>query len=96
MKELQAKRDREEEERVRAMPPKEREEWRKKKERSTGKQLFEQSIALATSDEGLYEEGAAEVDMSQYTREAREAERRREEEEEERRRRGLVGDSDEE
>jgi hypothetical protein len=57
-----------------------------------GRQLFEQSATLATSDEGLYEEGAAEVDMSQYTREAREEERRRAEEEEERARRGLVGD----
>lgn len=62
-----------------------------------GRQLFEQSKTLATSDEALYEEGAAEVDFSQYSREEREAERRREEEEEEKQRRGLVGvDSDNE
>jgi hypothetical protein len=54
--------------------------------------LFEQSKALATSDEALYEEGAAEVDFSQYSREQREADRRRAEEEEENRRRGLVAD----
>ncbi|GFZ52107.1 hypothetical protein JCM24511_09880 [Saitozyma sp. JCM 24511] len=92
MKELKAKREREEEERVRAMMPKEREEWKRKRDRLSGRQLFEQSATLATSDEGLYEEGAAEVDMSQYTREAREEERRRAEDEEERARRGLVGD----
>jgi hypothetical protein len=62
---------------------------------SPGKQLFETSKALATSDEALYEEGAAEVDMSQYTRAEREEERRREEEEEERRRQGLVADGEE-
>lgn len=60
----------------------------------TGRQLFENSSTLATSDEALYEEGAASVDMSQYTREAREAERRREEEEAEKRRRGLLNDGD--
>lgn len=55
-----------------------------------GKQLFETSQSLATSDEALYEEGGEAVDMSKYTREEREAERRREEEEEERRRAGMV------
>lgn len=59
-----------------------------------GRQLFEQSKTLATSDEALYEEGTAEVDISQYSREQRDAERRREEEEEERRRTGLVGGAD--
>lgn len=59
-----------------------------------GRQLFETSRALATSDEALYEEGAAEVDLKQYTREERENERRREEEEEEKRRKGLVGGDD--
>jgi hypothetical protein len=38
------------------------------------------------------EEGVAEVDMSQYTREARDEQRRKEEEEEEKRRSGLVAD----
>lgn len=65
---------------------------------NTGRQLFEQSKTLVTSDEALYEEGSAEVDLSQYSREQRDADRRKEEEEEERRRAGLVGagDSDEE
>jgi hypothetical protein len=102
---LRAKRDKEEEDRVKALTPREREDYKKKKERptgelerlrrrqsadSSGKQLFETSQTLATSDEGLYEEGGEAVDMSKYTREEREAERRREEEEEERRRAGLV------
>ncbi|WWC90407.1 uncharacterized protein L201_005342 [Kwoniella dendrophila CBS 6074] len=92
--ELKAKKIKEEEERVKALNPKEREDWRKRKERPTGRQLFENSTALATSDEGLYEEGVEEVDMRKYTREQREAERRKEEEEEERRRQGLVRDAD--
>ncbi|OCF35763.1 hypothetical protein I316_02255 [Kwoniella heveanensis BCC8398] len=88
--EIKAKREKEEEDRVKAMIPKEREEWRKRKERPTGRALFESSATLATSDEGLYEEGVEEVDLRQYSREKREEERRKEEEEEERRRRGLV------
>lgn len=36
MKELKAKREREEEERVRAMMPKEREEWKRKRDRLSG------------------------------------------------------------
>ncbi|WRT68695.1 uncharacterized protein IL334_005675 [Kwoniella shivajii] len=97
--ELRVKREKEEEDRIKALPPKEREDWKKRKERPTGRQLFESSTALATSDEGLYEDGVEEVDMRKYTREEREAERRKEEEEEERRRQGLVrgdGDSDNE
>ncbi|WVR09324.1 hypothetical protein IAU60_006390 [Kwoniella sp. DSM 27419] len=97
--EIRAKREKEEEDRVKALPPREREDWRKKKDRPSGRQLFETSTALATSDEALYEEGVEEVDMRQYSREAREAERRREEEEEERKAAGLVdvaNDSDNE
>lgn len=70
--ELAAKREKAEEDRIRALPPKEREDHRKRKERPTGKQLFENSKVLATSDEALYEEGAEEVDFSKYTREERE------------------------
>ncbi|KAK4683937.1 hypothetical protein P7C73_g6272, partial [Tremellales sp. Uapishka_1] len=95
MKELKSKRDKEEEERIKSLPPKEREEWRRRRERLSGRQLFESSQTLATSDEGLYE-GGGEVDIAQYSREDREAERRKEEEEEERRRQGLVAaDGDE-
>ncbi|WVQ80025.1 hypothetical protein IAT38_002126 [Cryptococcus sp. DSM 104549] len=93
--ELDAKREKEEADRIRALPPKEREDWKKRRDRLSGRQLFETSQTLATSDEALYEEGTEEVDLSKYTREEREAERRREEEEDERRRRGVVeGDSD--
>lgn len=49
---------------------------------TTGRQLFEKNAALATSDEALLEEGVAEVDLAQYSREERERERRRLEEEE--------------
>ncbi|KAK1921000.1 ubiquitin-conjugating enzyme/RWD-like protein, partial [Papiliotrema laurentii] len=93
--EMRAKKEKEEEDRVKALSPKEREEYRRKKERPTGKQLFETSQTLATSDEAMYEDGAVALDMSQYTREQREAERRREEEEEEKQRLGLVGDGNE-
>ena len=60
-----------------------------------GKQLFESSQTLATSDEALYEEGTGEVDLTQYSREEREEARRREEEEEERTRKGLVDTGEE-
>ncbi|ORX38215.1 ubiquitin-conjugating enzyme/RWD-like protein [Kockovaella imperatae] len=95
LEELRQKRDKEESDRLKALPPKEREDFKRRKERPSGKQLFQSSQALATSDEALYEEGAQEVDMSKYTREEREKERRLEEEEAERARRGLVdGDDD--
>ncbi|WVQ77636.1 hypothetical protein IAR50_007324 [Cryptococcus sp. DSM 104548] len=94
--ELAQKRRKAEEDRIRALPAKEREDYKKRQARLTGKQLFESgNKAAVVEDEGLYEEGAEEIDMRKYTREEREAERRKEEEEEERARRGLVeGDSD--
>ncbi|KAL7420615.1 hypothetical protein Q5752_004566 [Cryptotrichosporon argae] len=94
--EIKRRREKEEEDRVRALPPKEREDYRKRRDRPSGKQLFETSKVLANSDEALYDDDATEVDMAQYTREAREAERRREEEEDEQRREGIVVDSDDE
>ena len=90
MAELKEKREQQEADRVRALPPKEREEYKKKKDRLTGKQLFLTQQNLATSDEALYEAGDVSVDLSKYTREAREAERRKEEEEEEKARQGLL------
>lgn len=59
-----------------------------------GRQLFEKNAALATSDEALLEEGVAEVDLAQYSREERERERRRIEEEEEGKGLGVDWDSD--
>ncbi|EIW68494.1 hypothetical protein TREMEDRAFT_63666 [Tremella mesenterica DSM 1558] len=88
MSELKIKREKEEEERVRGLPPKEREEWKRRKERPTGKTLFE--VGGAMEDIKLYEEESNEVDLTQYTREERERQRLEEEEEEEKRRDGLV------
>ncbi|GMK58301.1 hypothetical protein CspeluHIS016_0503330 [Cutaneotrichosporon spelunceum] len=70
MKELSERRTKNEEERVRALGAKEREDVRRKQARQSGRQLFETSKVSATSDEALYEDGEA-VDMSQYTREER-------------------------
>ncbi|CAD6568211.1 MAG: hypothetical protein TREMPRED_004360 [Tremellales sp. Tagirdzhanova-0007] len=95
LSDLNVKRDKEENERIKALPPKEREEYRRRRERLSGKQLFESSQTLATSDEALYEEGTGEVDLTQYSREEREEARRREEEEEERTRKGLVDTGEE-
>ena len=110
---LKARREKDEEDRVKALPTKEREEYRRRRDRPsgesasrslepclaewgmTGKQLFESSAALLTSDENLYEEGTNEVDLALYSREQRERERRQEEEEEERAREGIVGDGNE-
>jgi hypothetical protein len=60
----------------------------------SGRQLFETSKVTVDADEGYYEEGATEIDLSKYTREEREKERRREEEEEEKRREGLLADGE--
>ncbi|ODN98201.1 hypothetical protein I350_07847 [Cryptococcus amylolentus CBS 6273] len=95
-RELADKRQKAEEARIRALPPREREDYKKRQARLTGKQLFESgNKAAVVEDDNLYEEGVEEIDLRKYTREEREEERRKEEEEEERRRRGLVeGDSD--
>ncbi|WVN86136.1 uncharacterized protein L203_101297 [Cryptococcus depauperatus CBS 7841] len=95
--ELTAKREKAENERIKGLNSKEREDYNKRKARPTGKQLFESGKLLVTGDEALYEEGTEEVDMRKYTREEREKEKRREEEEQEKARRGMVeGDSEDE
>ncbi|EPQ58141.1 RWD domain-containing protein [Gloeophyllum trabeum ATCC 11539] len=75
--ELAAKKAKEEEERLKAMTPKEREEYKRFQTRPTGRQLFERDKTLATTDDSLAEEGTVSVDFSQYER------RRGQEEEEE-------------
>ncbi len=65
------RRKKSEEDRVRALPTKEREEYKKVAARPTGRQLFETLKTLATSDMQYEEEGVAEVDFSQYSREER-------------------------
>jgi len=73
-KELAIKKAQEDEEQLRNMTPKEREEWKRFGTRLSGRQLFERYKNL--EDETPIEEGVVSVDFSQY-------ERTREEEEQE-------------
>ncbi|EJF65766.1 RWD-domain-containing protein [Dichomitus squalens] len=73
-KEMAVKRAREEEEKLKGLSPKEREEYKKSQTRFTGRQLFERDRNLGTLDEGLAEEDAVSVDISQYDRNAIEEE----------------------
>ncbi|OCH95513.1 RWD-domain-containing protein [Obba rivulosa] len=73
-KEVATKRAREEEEKLKALSPKEREEYKKIVTRPSGRQLFEHDGTLAISDDSLVEEGAVSVDISQYDRTAVEQE----------------------
>lgn len=74
--EVAAKRVKEEEDRVRGLPGKEREEWRRRRDRQSGRQLFETAKVSATSDEALLAgEDATAVDFSKFTREERDRER---------------------
>jgi len=65
-KELAIKKSQEDEEQLRNMTSKEREEWKKAGTRLTGRQLFEGDKNL--EDEALIEEGVVSVDFSQYER----------------------------
>ncbi|KAL4067605.1 ubiquitin-conjugating enzyme/RWD-like protein [Scleroderma yunnanense] len=67
-KEILAKKAGDEEEKLRAMTPKEKEEYKKIGTRLTGRQLFERNRNLAHEDDGLMEEGTVSVDISQYDR----------------------------
>ncbi|KAG6333129.1 hypothetical protein ID866_5956 [Astraeus odoratus] len=67
-KEMTAKKTRDEEEKLRAMTPKEKEEYKKIGTRLTGRQLFERNRNLAHEDDSLMEEGTVSVDISQYDR----------------------------
>lgn len=59
---------REEEEIIKGMTPKERDEWKKQGSRLSGRQLFEKGGKIVEED-SLLEEGAVSVDASQYERE---------------------------
>jgi len=59
---------REEEEKLKSMTTKEKEEYKKIAVRLTGRQLFERDKNLAASDAPLLEEGTVSVDVSQYER----------------------------
>ncbi|KAF7793005.1 hypothetical protein EIP86_004110 [Pleurotus ostreatoroseus] len=69
LKEMAVKQAREEEEKMKSMSPKERDEYRKLATRLTGRQLFERDKNLDISDDNLMEEGTVSVDFSQYERE---------------------------
>ncbi|KAL1743955.1 hypothetical protein HDZ31DRAFT_39795 [Schizophyllum fasciatum] len=64
--ELALKKAKAEEERLKAMTPKEREEYKRIQGRLSGRQLFEKNKNL--EDESLLEEGGTSVDISQYER----------------------------
>ncbi|KAI9509361.1 RWD-domain-containing protein [Russula earlei] len=66
--EISLRKTREEEEKLKAMTAKEKEEYKKVAVRATGRQLFERDKNLATSDASLLEEGTVSVDISQYER----------------------------
>ncbi|KAF4576551.1 hypothetical protein EYR40_000793 [Pleurotus pulmonarius] len=67
-REMAIKKAKEDEERLRGMTAKEREEWKRMTTRLSGRQLFERGRDL--EDEALLEEGAVSVDISQYDRSA--------------------------
>ncbi|KAH9901289.1 RWD-domain-containing protein [Cubamyces lactineus] len=73
-KEMAEKRAREEEEKLKGLSPKEREEYKKMQTRLSGRQLFERDRTLGIQDENLGDEDAVSVDISQYDRTAREEE----------------------
>ncbi|TFY72693.1 hypothetical protein EVG20_g291 [Dentipellis fragilis] len=65
-KEIALRKQREEEEKLKALTPKEREEYKKSGLRLSGRQLFERDKDL--EDDALVEEGTVSVDVSQYER----------------------------
>ncbi|KAB5595300.1 Rwdd1 protein [Ceratobasidium theobromae] len=70
MAEMKERQEREEDDKLKTLSPKERDEWRKSKSKPTGRQLFEKNRDLATSDASYIEEGVTSVDITQYDRTA--------------------------
>ncbi|QRV72834.1 hypothetical protein RhiJN_15722 [Ceratobasidium sp. AG-Ba] len=66
--EMKGLQEREEEEKLKTLTPKERDEWKKSRTKPTGRQLFEKNRDLATSDANYIEEGVTSVDVSKYDR----------------------------
>ncbi|KAI0054047.1 RWD-domain-containing protein [Auriscalpium vulgare] len=67
-KELAQRKAREDDDRLKGLSPKEREEYKRIGTRLTGRQLFERDKNLDISDDALLEEGTVSVDISQYER----------------------------
>ncbi|RDB21059.1 hypothetical protein Hypma_011582 [Hypsizygus marmoreus] len=66
-RELAIKKAQEDDEKIKGLTPKEREEWKRMGTRLTGRQLFERG-GKNLEDETLLEEGTISVDISQYER----------------------------
>ncbi|CEQ42734.1 SPOSA6832_04584, partial [Sporobolomyces salmonicolor] len=66
--EMAEQRKKEEAEKLKALPPKEREEAKRFMAKLTGRQLFEQDATLVSSDAVFGDEGDVAVDVSQYER----------------------------
>ncbi|TFK29918.1 RWD-domain-containing protein [Coprinopsis marcescibilis] len=66
--EMSRLRAKEEEEKLKGLTPKEREEYKRSQTRLSGRQLFERNRNLDEGDESLIEEGTVSVDVSQYDR----------------------------
>ncbi|KAJ2916017.1 hypothetical protein MD484_g4383, partial [Candolleomyces efflorescens] len=67
-KEMGLKKVQEEDEKLKGLSAKEREEYKRAQQRLSGRQLFERNKNLDTQDEALIEEGTVSVDISQYER----------------------------
>ncbi|KIJ69440.1 hypothetical protein HYDPIDRAFT_24279 [Hydnomerulius pinastri MD-312] len=67
-KEMAQKKSKDEDEKLRGLTPKEREEFKRIGTRSSGRQLFERNKNLEHEDDSLMEEGTVSVDFSQYDR----------------------------
>jgi len=67
-KEASIRKEKELDEKLKALSGKEREEYKKVGGRLSGRQLFERDKNLATSDANLLEEGTVSVDIAQYDR----------------------------
>ncbi len=81
--ERKAQQAKEEEEKLKGMTPKEREEYKRLKAKPSGRQLFERGdFAEKTSAADKADEDAQEIDWDRYDRETREQERLRAEQEE--------------
>ncbi|KAL0946924.1 hypothetical protein HGRIS_013085 [Hohenbuehelia grisea] len=65
-KEMALKKTRDEEDKLKALTAKEREEWKRMNTRLSGRQLFERNRNL--EEDSLMEEGTVSVDISQYDR----------------------------
>ncbi|KAH9951321.1 RWD-domain-containing protein [Amylocystis lapponica] len=66
--EIALRRAREEDEKLKGLTAKEREEYKRLGTRLSGRQLFERDKSLAVSDDSLVDEGAVSVDITQYDR----------------------------